>query len=883
MVTLRNTKGAPLTYTEMDSNLLEFEQANTNLQNNIATGLASKASVNHTQLAVTITDLPAVAALQDFSQTTGTRPTSAIQGLDATLTTINTSLANLTANKVDKVNSQLSGATLVTSPQPTAAANEVVSAAWVRARIAEIGIAGGAPVNTALPAVTVSGGGSLIVGAVLNGSNGTWTGNATITYAYQWFRTGVAIGGETTINHTIVTADLGTTLTLRVAASNGVLSNVYAFSAGTIVPPASLVFTANPSFTGTLTVGSTVTTDGGTTSPATTPTVQWYRGGVAIAGATGLNYVLVTADGGQDLFVRASSTLSGVTVTADSITQRINAVNPYTEGSSFSSTNSIKALALASDQSALYIAENIVVSGGGSITAPTPVGGNVTATITSGSMTVSTSGFTNGNTVLLISIMDYWADVPITWPAGFAELFRDGYFTSDGTRLAVAWKTEPTMPGSYAISWDSVGNPVANASLTAYAVSGANASAIDFYTHVLGTTFRAYPSITMPNAADTQLSGTTGFNNDLLIYIGTADPDQFVDANGIVSSTPPTSPAFTERIDSVVEKWCPIELATFVQASAGATGNITGATATFNLGSAGYIAALIAIRGVAGGGGLEVSNGIIAKSLRSGGTSWAAKSTVYSGDGVAASADEGWYTGLACTSNAGTVLIGAASNGYAGPGYGLAYDLVNNEQIQRWVGTFDAPAGSAWPDAIACSSDGLTRVVLIRGAVNQVWTFDGTEAGVVIPISSLTGSPISLTPTAFGNRITIDAAGLKMAVVTSTTLALYSRSAKQAAWSVAGSITPRASGLASVAMSRDATTLAVSTSAGVDVYQGTWPTFSFSAALLPTGGGYSSLGLGLALDQSGGMIIASEYTATGATGTTRSEKTSVIRTWKRAP
>jgi hypothetical protein len=883
MVTLRNTKGAPLTYTEMDSNLLEFEQANTNLQNNIATGLASKASVNHTQLAATITDLPAVAALQDFSQTTGTRPTSAIQGLDTTIAAINTSLANLTANKVDKVNSVLSGATLVTSPQPTAANNEIVSAAWVLARIAEIGIAGGAVKNTVLPSVTVSGGGSLIVGAILNGSNGTWTGNPTITYTYQWFRsTTGAIGGETTINHTIVSADLGTTLTLRVTASNSVPSTGVAFSAGTIVPPASLVFTANPSFTGTLTVGSTVTTDGGTTSPANPTTVQWYRViGGAIAGATGLNYTLVSADGGQDLFVRATSTLAGTTVTADSITQRINAVNPWVEGTSFSSTNSIKALALASDQSALYIAENIVVSGGGSITAPAYRAVNTTSTVTAHTMTMATTGFVTGDLVLFVAAFDYWQAVTITWPAGATQLFNDGYYTSDGVRFAAAWLIiSGSVPGNYVMSFTDAGDwATPNATFSAIALSGA--SGVDFSTYQLGSTFRASP-IDMPNAVDTQLSGTTGFANDMLVYVATADPGGG-DYTGIASFNPATG--FTERLDTVADPFSAITIDTKVQASAGATGNITGAQAVFSGAgvTAGYVCALIAVKGVAGGGGAEVSNGIIAKSLRSGGTSWAAKSTVYSGDGVAASTNEGWYTGLACTSDAGTVLIGAASNGYAGPGYGIVYDLVNDEQIQRWVGTFDAPAGTAWPDAIACSSDGLTRLVLVRGTTNQVWTFDGTEVGVVIPISSLTGAPVSLTPTAFGNRLALSADGLKFAVVTSTNLNLYSRSAKQAAWSLAGTITPRASGLASVAMSRDATVLAVSTSAGVDVYQGTFPTLTFQAALSPTGGGYSSLGLGLAIDQGGAMIIASEYTATGATGTTRSEKTSVIRTWKRAP
>lgn len=71
---------------------------------------------------------------------------------------------------------------------------------------------GAAPVNTALPAISGS-------GAVLSASTGTWT-NSPISYTYQWYRNGVAIGGETASTYTIGASDIGATLTVTVTATN---------------------------------------------------------------------------------------------------------------------------------------------------------------------------------------------------------------------------------------------------------------------------------------------------------------------------------------------------------------------------------------------------------------------------------------------------------------------------------------------------------------------------------------------------------------------------------------------------------------------------------------------------------------------------------------
>lgn len=75
-----------------------------------------------------------------------------------------------------------------------------------------------APVNTVAPVVT----GLWVVGQLLTGSNGTWTGTATISYSYRWLRDNVAIIGATSINYTVVTADSGHAVKLEVTGTNGV-------------------------------------------------------------------------------------------------------------------------------------------------------------------------------------------------------------------------------------------------------------------------------------------------------------------------------------------------------------------------------------------------------------------------------------------------------------------------------------------------------------------------------------------------------------------------------------------------------------------------------------------------------------------------------------
>lgn len=80
------------------------------------------------------------------------------------------------------------------------------------------GAGGAAPVNTVLPAIT----GTAEVGETLNLSNGTFTGDAVITYEYQWFAGGVAISGANGNTFELTSAQLGKIIQARVTARNAV-------------------------------------------------------------------------------------------------------------------------------------------------------------------------------------------------------------------------------------------------------------------------------------------------------------------------------------------------------------------------------------------------------------------------------------------------------------------------------------------------------------------------------------------------------------------------------------------------------------------------------------------------------------------------------------
>ena len=74
-----------------------------------------------------------------------------------------------------------------------------------------------APANTVAPTVT----GTPTQGQTLTATAGTWTGTPTITYAYQWQRGVTNISGATSATYVLQAGDVGSTVRVRVTATNG--------------------------------------------------------------------------------------------------------------------------------------------------------------------------------------------------------------------------------------------------------------------------------------------------------------------------------------------------------------------------------------------------------------------------------------------------------------------------------------------------------------------------------------------------------------------------------------------------------------------------------------------------------------------------------------
>ena len=128
--------------------------------------------------------------------------------------------------------------------------------------------------------------------------------------AFQWYRGGVAIAGETSASHTITLADINSALSVRATYTDAkghaeVIDSV----------PTGLVVAVNDgaaavSIAGTVAEHQTLTAVLGVDpdGAGSTPALQWLRNGAAIAGATSQTYVLANTDVGAAISLRVSYT-----------------------------------------------------------------------------------------------------------------------------------------------------------------------------------------------------------------------------------------------------------------------------------------------------------------------------------------------------------------------------------------------------------------------------------------------------------------------------------------------------------------------------------------------------------------------------------------------
>ena len=176
------------------------------------------------------------------------------------------------------------------------------------------------PVNTADPAIS----GISQEGQLLTASPGTWTGYPAPTLAFQWRRCDVSgascvdIASATNDTYTPVGGDVGSTIRVVVAGTNGSGSSSATTAQTAVVAPAPVApsNTVLPTISGTTTFGQTLTATNGTWSgvPAPTLTYQWQRcdnagaNCVAIGGATASTYLIISADQARTLRVAVTGT-----------------------------------------------------------------------------------------------------------------------------------------------------------------------------------------------------------------------------------------------------------------------------------------------------------------------------------------------------------------------------------------------------------------------------------------------------------------------------------------------------------------------------------------------------------------------------------------------
>jgi hypothetical protein len=178
-----------------------------------------------------------------------------------------------------------------------------------------IEVPGRRPRNTAAPSIS----GAAAVGATLTCSPGTWSGQPTPSYSYQWLLNGTAIPGEAGSTYVVGAADPGLSVSCEVTANNGE-GKASAVSGPLHIPGAAPHELEAPHVSGTANVGQALACEAGLWSGEPPPAFayQWLRDGSAIAGATSLTYTVEFADQGHTLSCEVTATNSEGTAEATS-------------------------------------------------------------------------------------------------------------------------------------------------------------------------------------------------------------------------------------------------------------------------------------------------------------------------------------------------------------------------------------------------------------------------------------------------------------------------------------------------------------------------------------------------------------------------------------
>ncbi|MEH0110703.1 CAP domain-containing protein [Tersicoccus sp. MR15.9] len=145
-------------------------------------------------------------------------------------------------------------------------------------------------------------------GETLQAAQVQWSPTETVV-TYQWLRDGVDILGATGTSLLLTTADVGHAMSVRQTGTYFDLTKSYVSSPTMpVTDPAVVSHTTEPTITGQLVVGKTLTVNPGTWETGTTFTYQWRRDRTPIDGATGTTYTLTDADLNTRIYVDVTAT-----------------------------------------------------------------------------------------------------------------------------------------------------------------------------------------------------------------------------------------------------------------------------------------------------------------------------------------------------------------------------------------------------------------------------------------------------------------------------------------------------------------------------------------------------------------------------------------------
>lgn len=153
------------------------------------------------------------------------------------------------------------------------------------------------PVNTIAPLIT----GTYQSGQTLTCSQGTWTGQGTLSYAYQWKRNGTNIGGATSSTYLTTVTDEETTLTCTVTSTNAGGSTAITTDGAFITNPSLSVITSNHVYSGSDRM-LIYTPPGYSNNTNDYPVLLVYHGNGERGVPSDNNYLAGTGNGSQTVF-----------------------------------------------------------------------------------------------------------------------------------------------------------------------------------------------------------------------------------------------------------------------------------------------------------------------------------------------------------------------------------------------------------------------------------------------------------------------------------------------------------------------------------------------------------------------------------------------------